>query len=99
MKLSDTGYPDICQKWCAKFGTMDCPTSVDCMARLDKPHFKPKHTEQSILSRIHRRILIRRICRINRYNCAECIYHKHVFRGAEYAGTICRLETRKDKQK
>ena len=53
---------------------------------------------KSILSRIHSRILIRRICRINRHNCAECIYH-NVFSGAEFAGTICRLETRKDKQK
>ena len=54
---------------------------------------------KSILSRIHRGILIRRICRINRHNCAECIYHKHVFRGVEFAGTIYRLETRKEKQK
>lgn len=34
---------------------------------------------------------IRKICKVNNYNCAECIYHEHIFDGVFYRGTKCRL--------
>ena len=35
---------------------------------------------------------IRKICKANRYFCPDCIYHEHVFEGAVFRGTRCRLE-------
>lgn len=38
---------------------------------------------------------IRKVCKANHYFCPDCIYHEHIFEGAIYRGTRCRLE---DKQ-
>lgn len=45
-----------------------------------------------VLHRIIRRIKARRICKANRYNCPECIYHEWVFEGVTFRGNKCRLE-------
>ena len=35
---------------------------------------------------------IRKSCKANRYFRPDCIYHEHIFDGAIYQGTRCRLE-------
>lgn len=37
---------------------------------------------------------IKKICKANRYFCPDCIYHEHIFEGAVFRGTRCRLENR-----
>ena len=37
---------------------------------------------------------IKKICKANRYFCPDCIYHEHIFEGAVFRGTKCRLEDR-----
>lgn len=91
-------YPDICEKYCRNFGRDGCPTSSVCMATTGKPYFKPKyygHFSAEDVSWIDRWLWKRekrKICKANRYNCSECIYHEHLFEGARFCGTKCRLE-------
>ena len=35
---------------------------------------------------------IKKICKANNFNCSECIHHEHIFEGAVFRGTRCRLE-------
>ena len=37
---------------------------------------------------------IKKICKANRYFCPDCIYHEHIFEGAVFRGTRCRLENK-----
>lgn len=45
-----------------------------------------------VIHRIIRRIKIERICKLNGYNCPECIYHEWVWEGMTFRGNRCRLE-------
>lgn len=38
----------------------------------------------------------RHFCRLNGYNCPECIYHDFVFEGAVFRGNRCRYRLRID---
>lgn len=42
---------------CVKFGTMDCPTSSKCMAFDDRPFFKPKPKNKSLINKIIEKIV------------------------------------------
>lgn len=42
-----------------------------------------------------RKRAIKKICKANNFNCSECIHHDHIFEGAVFRGTRCRLEDRK----
>ena len=44
------------------------------------------------LHRIIRRIKINRICKLNGFNCPECIYHEWDFEGVIFRGNKCRLD-------
>lgn len=44
-----------------------------------------------MLSKLKRRRRKKKVCRAVHYNCAECIYHKHVFDGLIFRGTECLL--------
>lgn len=35
---------------------------------------------------------IKKICKANRYFCPDCIHHEHIFEGAVFRGTKCRLQ-------
>lgn len=39
-----------------------------------------------------RKRAIKKICKANNFNCSECIHHDHIFEGAVFRGTRCRLE-------
>lgn len=39
-----------------------------------------------------RKRAIKKICKANNFNCSECIHHEHIFEGAVFRGTRCRLE-------
>lgn len=84
-------YPEICEKYCRNFGRDGCPTSSLCMNTSDKPYFKPKKQETWFEKWMWKREK-RKICKANGYNCSECIYHEHLFEGARFCGTKCRLE-------
>lgn len=43
-----------------------------------------------MLKRLIDYIRHRRFCRLNRYNCAECIYSDFIFEGAKFRGNWCR---------
>lgn len=45
-----------------------------------------------VIKKIIRRLKIKRICKLNGYNCPECIYHDFVFEGVTFRGNRCRLE-------
>lgn len=45
-----------------------------------------------MLKRLLKILRIRRVCRANGYNCAECIYHDFLFDGVVFRGVACRLE-------
>lgn len=45
-----------------------------------------------VIHRIIHRIKIERICKLNGYNCPECIYHEWDFEGVIFRGNKCRLE-------
>ena len=39
-----------------------------------------------------RKRAIKKVCKANNFNCSECIHHDHIFEGAVFRGTRCRLE-------
>lgn len=82
----------ICERWCAKYGTPECPTSAECLSTDNKPYFKAKRAGNTLLAKWCRKRDIKRICKANNYNCTECIYHEHLYDGLRYIGTACRLE-------
>lgn len=78
------GYPNICTKWCRNRGRNDCPASSKCMAKDDKPFFRPFiPVQETRFERWCRKRRIRKICKVNNYNCAECIYHEHNYCAGE----------------
>ena len=62
------------------------------MATKNRPYFTPRPDEKGLLVRWARKREKKKICKANRYDCAECIYHEHIFDGAIFRGTKCRLE-------
>ncbi len=88
-------YPRICTVWCKNFGTTRCPTSSVCMATAEKPYFKVKETKETWFERWLRKREIKSICKANRYNCAECVYHEFIFEGVTFRGVLCRLKAKK----
>lgn len=45
---------------------------------------------RSRLKKLLWKIRKRRFCRLNCYNCPECIYHDFVFEGSTFRGNRCR---------
>lgn len=77
----------IIDKWCSEHPQ-----------KTYKLYFKPKYyghfstEDASWIDRWLWKREKRKICKANRYNCSECIYHEHLFEGARFCGTKCRLD-------
>lgn len=81
----------ICQMWCAKYGTPECPSNAECLSTVNKPYFKVKRAKNTWLAKWRRRRSIARICKIFNHNCAECVY-SCLSDGGTYFGSLCRLK-------
>lgn len=81
----------ICQMWCAKYGTPECPSNAECLSTVDKPYFKVKRAKNTLLAKWRKRQAIKRICKGFNHNCAECVY-SCLFDGGTYFGSLCRLK-------
>ena len=67
-------YPEICIKWCANFGTPECPNSAKCMGTTDKPYFKVKPVKGGFIAEWQRKREIKRICKAENHDCNKCVY-------------------------
>ena len=55
--------------------------------------FKAKKAIDTPLAKRRRQRGTEWTCKVNNYNCDECIYHEHLFNGIRYIGTVCRLKS------
>ena len=81
------GEPGKARKLIEDAPTVDCPT---------RSQFKRMDVRMNLkLARLfhkwHRKRAIKKICKANNFNCSECIHHDHIFEGAVFRGTRCRL--------
>lgn len=81
----------ICQMWCAKYGTPECPANAECLSTVNKPYFTVKRAENTLFAKWRRKHAIKRICKKSNYNCAECVY-SCLFDGDTYSSVACRLK-------
>lgn len=81
----------ICQMWCAKYGTSECPANAECLSTDNKPYFTVKRAENTLFAKWRRKRSISRVCKTFDHNCAECVY-SCLFDGDAYSSAACRLK-------